>query len=193
MSMNVWLNGLRTATAAFALVAFTTTSQPVAAEDRSALEQDVHAAVEALKQASPAAVALAKRGRGLLIFPNIVKAGFLVGAQYGEGALIKPKQGGGYYIDGYYSITSASYGMQAGVQSFGYAMMLMTDSAVEHVEARAGWELGVGPSIVVVDAGMAKTLTTETAKSDIYAFTFGQKGLMAGLGLQGSKVSRLRD
>jgi lipid-binding SYLF domain-containing protein len=62
---------------------------------------------------------------------------------------------------------------------------------VQNVEMGGGWELGVGPSIVIVDAGLAKTLTTETAKSDVYAFTFGQKGLMGGLGLQGTKITRL--
>jgi len=62
---------------------------------------------------------------------------------------------------------------------------------VQNVEMGGGWELGVGTSIVIVDAGLAKTLTTETAKSDVYAFTFGQKGLMGGLGLQGTKITRL--
>lgn len=163
----------------------------VVAQDVPIHEQDVVAAIETLKQTSPAAVALAQTARGLLIFPTITKAGFVVGAQYGEGALVKPKQGGGYYIDGHYSIAAASYGLQAGVQSFGYALMLMTDAAVEHVKTSAGFELGVGPSIVIVDQGMAKTLSTETAKADVYAFTFGQKGLMAGMGLQGTKVTRL--
>ena len=104
---------------------------------------------------------------------------------------MRRKRGGGYYIANYYNITSASYGLQAGVQTFGYVMALMTDAAVENVETGDGWELGVGPSIVIVDEGLARTLTTETAKSDVYAFTFGQKGLMAGLGLQGSKITRL--
>jgi len=90
-------------------------------------------------------------------------------------------------------MTAVSYGLQAGIQSFGYILILMTDSAIKHVETSSGWEIGVGPSVVVVDAGMAKTLTTKTAKSDIYAFTFGQKGMMAGLGLQGTKVSKLED
>jgi lipid-binding SYLF domain-containing protein len=114
-----------------------------------------------------------------------------VGVQYGEGALVRAKQGGGYYIASYYHITSASYGLQAGVQTFGYVMALMTDAAVEQVETSQGWELGVGPSIVIVDSGLARTLTTETAKSDVYAFTFGQKGLMAGMGLQGTKITRM--
>ena len=175
------------------LVVVVLASPFAAAKDRTALDEDIHAAIEALKKASPAAVELGKTARGLLIFPNIVKAGFVVGAQYGEGALVKPKQGGGYYIDEYYHITSASYGLQAGIQSFGYALMLMSDAAVGHVETSSGWELGVGPSIVIVDEGIDKTITTKTAKDDIYAFTFGQKGLMAGAGLQGSKITELRD
>jgi lipid-binding SYLF domain-containing protein len=178
----------------YALLMLAVVASPLAvAKDRSGLDEDVQAAIEALRNATPAAAELAKNARGLLIFPNIVKAGFIIGAQYGEGALVKRKEGGGYYIDEYYSLASASYGLQAGVQSFGYALMLMTDSSVGYVETSSNWDLGVGPNIVVVDAGVAKELSTKTAKADIYAFTFGQKGLMAGLGLQGSKITKLRD
>ncbi|MCZ6860968.1 MAG: YSC84-related protein [Alphaproteobacteria bacterium] len=161
------------------------------AQNRTALDNDVHAAIEYLLKTSPAAKRLAPSAKGALVFPNIVKAGFIVGFQYGDGAPVRAKQGGGYYIAGYYNITAASYGMQAGAQTFGYVLALMTDAAVEHVELGRGWELGVGPSIVIVDSGMAKTLTTETAKSDVYAFTFGQSGLMAGMGIQGTKVTKL--
>ena len=173
------------------LIGVTLGPLPAAAQDRTALDNDVHAAIALLLETTPAAKRLAETAKGALVFPNIVKAGFIVGAQYGNGALVRAKQGGGYYIAGYYNITAASYGLQAGIQSFGYVLALMTDAAVENVETSQGWELGVGPSIVVVDAGVAKTLSTETAKSDVYAFTFGQKGLMAGMGLQGSKVTRL--
>ncbi len=173
------------------LIPLTLGSLSAAAQDRTALDNDVYAAIAQLLKTTPAAKRLAPRARGALVFPRIFKAGFLVGIQYGEGALVRAKQGGGYYIASYYTIKSVSYGMQAGVQTFGYVMALMTDAAVEHVETGSGWELGVGPSIVVVDAGLAKTLTTETAKSDVYAFTFGQRGLMAGLGLQGSKITRM--
>ncbi len=175
----------------FLLIGVTLGSLSAAAQDRTALDNDVHAAIAQLLETTPAAKRLASSAKGALVFPNIVKAGFIVGILYGDGALVRAKQGGGYYIAGYYNITSASYGLQAGVQSFGYVLALMTDAAVENVEMGHGWELGVGPSIVVVDAGIAKTLTTKTAKSDVYAFTFGQKGLMAGLGLQGSKVTRM--
>jgi len=67
----------------------------------------------------------------------------------------------------------------------------MTDAALAHLENSAGWEVGVGPSIVIVDAGLAKTLTTTTLQDDVYAFVFSQQGLMAGAGLQGSKISKI--
>ena len=167
------------------------TSGLVCAEGRPGLDADVHEAIKVLKENNPTAAALAKSARGALVFPNVTKAGFMVGALYGNGALVKAKQEGGYYIDEYYNMSAASYGFQAGIQSFGYVLVLMTDAAVENVETSMGWDLGVGPSVVVVDAGVAKTLTVDTAKADVYAFTFGQKGLMAGLGLQGSKITRL--
>jgi lipid-binding SYLF domain-containing protein len=182
---------LRFQTTVAALCAALLLSSSVVAQDRAGLDADIHAGVEQLRNTVPAAAKLAPGVKGVLIFPRVTKAGFILGALYGNGALIKRKQEGGYYIDEYYSMAAASYGLQAGGQAFGYALALMTDAAVQHVETSRGWDLGVGPSIVVVDAGKAKTLTLETAKSDIYAFTFGQKGLLAGMGLQGSKISRL--
>ena len=86
---------------------------------------------------------------------------------------------------------AASYGLQAGAQAFGYALFFINDSAIDYLKNSKGWEIGVGPSITVVDAGAARSLTTTTAKSDIYAFFFDQKGLMAGLGLQGSKITQI--
>lgn len=165
--------------------------QTADARDLSGLDADVHQAIAHLRATSPAAAALAPHARGALVFPNVTKAGFIVGALYGNGALVKAKQEGGYYIDEYFNMAAASYGFQAGVQSFGYVLVLMSDAAVEHVETSRGWDLGIGPSIVIVDKGVAKTLTKETAKADVYAFTFGQVGVMAGMGLQGSKITRL--
>ena len=87
----------------------------------------------------------------------------------------------------------ASVGLQAGAQTFGYALFFMNDNALAQLDKNDGFEVGVGPSVVVMDEGKAKTLTTTTAKDDIYAFIFGQKGLMAGLGIQGNKITRLKD
>jgi len=91
----------------------------------------------------------------------------------------------------YYNSVAASYGLQAGIQSFGYALFFMNDQALKQLDATRGFEIGVGPSIVVVDAGVAKTMTTDTLTSDVYGFVFGQKGLMAGIGIQGSKITKI--
>ena len=150
------------------------------------IDDDAAAALRSLYEGSPAARVLGEKAAGILVFPNIVKAGFLFGAQFGEGTLFR----GGRKVANYRSV-AASYGFQAGVQAFGYAMFLMTDSALQYLDRSGGWEVGVGPSIVVVDTGVARTLTTSTIQSDIYAFTFDQKGLMAGIGIQGSKITKI--
>ena len=92
---------------------------------------------------------------------------------------------------GYYNSAAASYGLQVGAQAFGYALFFMTDSAFEHIDKTAGWEIGTGPSIVFIDKGTAKSLTSGTLTNDIYAIIFDQKGLMAGIGIQGSKITRI--
>jgi lipid-binding SYLF domain-containing protein len=154
----------------------------------SAAELNRESSVELAKlyQKEPKAKELGAKAKGILVFPRIYKAGFLFGAQYGEGALWR----GGKPV-AYYNSVAASYGLQAGVQAFGYALLFMTDAALGYLNKSEGFELGVGPSIVVVDEGMARTMTTSTIQHDIYAFIFDQKGLMAGLGLQGSKLSRI--
>ena len=156
------------------------------AVDTAVIERDSRAALAKLYKTTPAAKALGKKAKAILVFPSILKAGLIIGGQGGNGVLL---------VDGkavaYYNIAAASYGLQAGVQEFGYAMFLMTDSARSYIDKSDGWEVGVGPSVVVVDSGAAKSLTTTTAKDDVYAFIFSQKGLMAGLGIQGSKITRI--
>jgi lipid-binding SYLF domain-containing protein len=160
----------------------------VFAADRGALERDARAALQKLTATVPAAKSLSGSANAVLVFPKITKAGLGIGGQYGDGVLFK-----GGKVAGFYNTSGASYGLQAGAQQFGYAMFLMNDKAVGALGANDGFEVGVGPSIVVMDEGKAKTLTTTTAKDDIYAFIFGQKGLMAGVGLQGNKITRLKD
>ena len=111
------------------------------------IEPDVQAALNALMSKTPAAKNLASQAKGILVFPRVAKAGFIVGAQYGDGQLIKNGQPAGRY-----NIAAGSYGLQAGVQSFAYAMFFMTDSALQYLENTAGFEIGMGPSVVVVDA-----------------------------------------
>ncbi len=160
---------------------------PVTAASAAEINRKAAAALRALYEGTPAAKELGAKAKGILVFPSIIKAGFIVGGQYGEGALRK----GGKTV-AYYNTVAASYGLQAGAQKFGYALFFMSESALKYLDKSDGWEIGSGPSIVIVDKGMARALTTTTAKHEVYAFFFSQKGLMAGLGLQGSKISRIR-
>ncbi|MGV8917855.1 MAG: YSC84-related protein [Pseudomonas sp.] len=150
------------------------------------MDQEAGAALKSLYTSTPKARALAQKAKGILVFPDVMKAGFIAGAHHGEGELIENGK-----VTGYYSTTAASYGLQLGVQRFGYVMFFMSDSALRDLKTGSGFEVGVGPSIVVEDAGTAKSMTTSTIQSDIYAFIFDQKGLMAGLGIQGSKITKL--
>jgi lipid-binding SYLF domain-containing protein len=156
------------------------------ASEASTIKREALAAYETLLETTPAAAALAEGAEGVLIFPSIVKGGFMIGGQYGEGALIKNGK-----VKAYYTSTAVSYGFQAGVQKFGYALIFMTQKDLDYLDSSSGWEVGVGPSLVVVDEGMAKSITTTTTKEGVYAFFFSQKGLMAGLGLQGTKITRI--
>jgi len=160
--------------------------RPAVAADAAAIERDSKAALTKLYETTPAAKTLGAKAKAILVFPSILKAGLIVGGQGGNGILLVNGK-----TEGYYNISAASYGLQAGVQEFGYVMFLMTDAARSYLDTSEGWEVGVGPNIVVVDAGAAKSLTTTTAKDDVYAFIFSQKGLMAGIGIQGSKITKI--
>jgi lipid-binding SYLF domain-containing protein len=150
------------------------------------LNRSGSAVLAQLYKTIPKAKELGDKAKGVLVFPSIVKAGFMVGGLFGEGVLLK----GGKAI-AYYNTVAASYGYQVGAQKYGYAMFLMTDKALEYLDRSDGWELGTGPSIVVLDQGAAGGLSTTTSRDDVYAFIFSQKGLMAGAGLQGSKVTKI--
>jgi len=151
------------------------------------IDRDVDGALQTLYRTTPAAKNMAKIAKGVLVFPDIIKAGLIVGGQFGEGAL---RVGG--KTTGYYRTVAASYGLQAGAQSFGYALFFIDNEGLAYLKNSNGWEIGVGPSVVIVDEGVARSLTTTTAKSGIYAFIFQQKGLMAGIGIQGSKITKIK-
>jgi lipid-binding SYLF domain-containing protein len=172
--------------AMLAAVAVTASAPAVRAESGADLRRDASTALRHLVSQNSAAQLLSKKARAVLVFPSIVKAGFMFGGQMGEGVLFK-----GGKAAGYYNLVSGSYGFQAGAQVYGYAMFFMNDAALGYLDASSGWEVGVGPSIVVVDSGMGKSMTSTTLTHDVYAFIFDQKGLMGGLGVQGSKITKI--
>jgi len=162
-------------------------ARPALAASAAEINKQANAELAKLYEKHPDAKKMAAQAKAILIFPTIYKAGFMFGAQYGEGVLRK-----GNKSVGYYNTVAASYGWQAGGQAFGYALFFMNDGALSYLDKSGGFEVGVGPSIVVMDEGAGKSTTSSTVTQDIYAFIFDQKGLMGGLGLQGSKISKIQ-
>jgi len=170
-----------------ALAPLPTAAQVPGKASAAELSRSANNALQQLYAKIPAAKAIGKAAYAVLVFPSVTKAGLGIGGQYGEGALIK----GGKAV-AYYNTAGASYGLQAGAQTYGYAMFFMNEAAVKQLDKTDGFEVGVGPSVVLLDEGKAKTVTSTTMKDDIYAFIFSQKGLMARLGVQGNKITRIR-
>lgn len=152
------------------------------------LEVDATQALNNLYAQDKAAKAIGAQAKAILVFPNIVKAGLVFGGAYGEGVLTQKG-----VPNAYYNSFSGSWGLQAGAQSYGYVVFLMNDEAVKYIKETKGWEVGVGPTVVVVDEGLAANLSTSTLKDDAYAFIFNQQGLMAGVTVEGTKISKIKD
>ena len=173
----------------FATAALTTVglTAPAYAASEADLNRDSDQALQTLYKLHPFAEKLSHNAKAILIFPNVVKAGLIFGGAYGEGELQE-----GSKVDGYYNTVTGSWGFQAGAQSYSYVVFLMSGKALRYIHESHGWEIGVGPTVVVVDQGMAKNLSTSTLKDDAYAFIFSQQGLMAGLSLEGTKISRIK-
>lgn len=170
--------------ATFALGAFSPLAWSATADD---LNKDAAQALQLLYKRNPVAEELSKKAKAVLVFPKIIKAGLVFGGSYGEGVLNR-KSGG---VD-YYNSVSASWGWQLGAESYGYVVFLVSDKAVRYLEESKGWEIGVGPSVVVVNEGVAKNLSSSTLKDDAYAFIFDQQGLMVSLSIEGTKISRIK-
>ncbi|WP_234015642.1 YSC84-related protein [Achromobacter spanius] len=161
-------------------------SPPARAASAAEISADAMAALEQLYAQDPRMRTLGEKAVAVLVFPNIIKGGFLVGGERGSGALIQRGQ-----VEGFYSISALSFGLQAGAQQFSYALFFMNEPALAYLNQSDGWALGAGPSLVVVDQGYAASINTTTLTQDVYAVPFGEQGLMAGMGLQGSKISRM--
>ena len=156
------------------------------AASASAINRDATAVLTKLYKNNPGAKSLGDKAVAVLVFPSIVKGGFIFAGQFGDGALRR----GGKTV-AYYRSLAASYGFQAGIQNYGYVLFFMDDASVKYLENSDGWELGTGPSLVVLDTGFGKNLSTTTLQKGVYAFIFDQKGLMGGFGIQGSKITKI--
>lgn len=175
---------LLVAAAIFSLGAISSHANAATAED---LNRDAAQALQTLYKSNPVAESISKKARATLVFPKVIKAGLVFGGSYGEGVLTKNS-----HFAGYYNSVSASWGWQAGAESYSYVVFLMSNKAVKYLDKSKGWEIGVGPTVVVVNEGVAKNLSTSTLKDDAYAFIFDQQGLMASLSIEGTKITRIK-
>lgn len=151
------------------------------------IEADVEFATKKLYAEVPGAQELAARARGILIMPDVIKGGLIIGGSYGEGAL---KIAG--VTDSYYSVAAASIGYQIGVQSTSHALFFMTVEALENFRRSSGWELGADAEFTVPGDGISMNIDSTTMKSPIIAVIFDQDGLLAGASLEGAKYSRIK-
>lgn len=170
-----------------ALLSVATVNLPAQAATAQQLNDEAEQALQALYKKYPQAEQLAKEAKAILVFPKIITAGMVLGGSYGEGVMTR----NGSFV-GYYNSVSASWGWQAGAESYGYVVFLMDDKAVDYLAKSRGWEFGVGPNVVVVDEGTAKNLSTTTLRNNAYAYIFDQQGVMASLSIEGTKISPIK-
>ena len=184
-SVTIRARDLLTALLLAALVWSPLTPGPASAGGNAKLERKARQALDELYATRPEQGPLRDKAIAVLVFPNVVKAGFMFGGQIGQGVLFRNGKAAGEY-----NTVAVSYGLQAGAQAFGYVLFFMNESAIEYLNKSGGFEVGVGPSIVVLDEGMASSMTSSTLTQDIYAVIFNQSGVMAGVGIQGSKITK---
>ena len=169
------------------LIPFLLMCQSVAAAGKEEIEIRVNATIEVFNQRVTEGRAFLENAKGILVFPNIVKAGFIVGAEFGEGALqIKGKT-----VD-YYRTTGASFGFQIGAQTKSLIIVFLEEEALRHFRTSANWEVGVDGSIALADVGAGGSIDSTNISDPIIAFAFGNKGLMLNLTLEGSKYTRIK-
>jgi lipid-binding SYLF domain-containing protein len=171
---------------ALLLAPITTWARPACAASAAEIDRRVSAALKTLYSQNTTAKILGQRAKAVLVFPSILKAGFIFGGEGGNGALRKGRK-----TVGYYNTAAASWGLQAGVEELGYALFFMNQSALDYLEKSHGWEIGTGPSLVVIDKGFGENLSSTTLQHDVYAVIFNQKGIMGGIGIEGTKVTEI--
>ncbi|OLL31388.1 hypothetical protein BTH42_12245 [Burkholderia sp. SRS-W-2-2016] len=154
---------------------------------RHSIDASVDGTLSKLFTTVPGSRELVSKARGVLVFPSVLQAGFIVGGQYGEGAL----RVGGATV-GYYSTISGSFGLQAGAQSKAIIFLFMTQDSLDKFRNADGWSAGVDASVALVKIGANGAVDTNTATAPVQVFVMTNAGLMGDVSLQGTKVSRLK-
>jgi lipid-binding SYLF domain-containing protein len=175
-----------TSSLAFAGVVGTLGLTPAFADDREKLVARGRASLKDLEASEHRSHRFAHDAKAVLVFPSILKAGFVFGGETGNGVLFEKDKPAGFY-----NLTGGSWGLQIGGQDFAYALFFMSDKSLDYLKKSDGWAAGTGPSITVINKGAAANADTTTLSHDVYAFPFNGKGLMADLTLQGTKITRI--
>ena len=170
----------------FVFFAFATMPDVSKASSAEEINDAANATLHRFVEQNPSAEELGRKAAGVLVFPSVVKAGMLLGGQYGEVVLIVHGNAAGYY-----NIVSASFGFQLGVQSLSIIIVFVTQQALADFHRAYGGKVGIDGSIVVVTLGAAGSIDTDSLTSPIVAFVTDQEGLMYSLSLEGSKISRI--
>jgi lipid-binding SYLF domain-containing protein len=153
---------------------------------RANLTMRAHEALNNLYASEPRAQMLGRRARAVLVFPSIIKGGLIWGGESGNGVLFV-----GGRAQAYYNTSAASFGLQAGGQKFSLAMFFMNGRALGYLNRSGGFAIGTAPNVVIVNQGAAASVNSTTLTQDVYVIPFGQRGLMAGIDIHGSKITRI--
>jgi len=150
------------------------------------IDVSVDVAIERFHKQVIGAKELIAASKGMLVMPNVVKGAFIIGGEYGEGAL----RIGGKSVD-YYNTISGSIGFQIGGEAKDIILLFMTDDAIKQFRASSGWEAGVDGNVALITIGAGERADTTTSKDPIVAFVFDAKGLIADISLKGAKFTKL--
>ena len=170
----------------FAMLAITGMTRVASAASAGEIDAKVDGTLGVFKKQVPGGSEFLGKASGALVFPTITKAGLVVGGEFGEGAL----RVGGKSV-GYYNIASASFGFQVGAQQYSIVMVFQSDEALKDFRESKGWEAGVDGAVAVAEWGAGDDINTKTFKDPVVAFVFGNKGLMAGVSIEGSKITKV--
>ena len=184
--------GAALATGTLALTGCTTT--PFGARDTSAqnaakrrtIDAGVDETLARLYNTVDGSRELLSKARGVLVFPSVIGGAFWIGGQYGNGALRVDGR-----TTGYYSTVAGSFGLQIGAQSKAIIFAFMNQEALDNFLGSQGWSAGADATVALATVGANGKLDTSTATNPVEAFVLTNAGLMAGVSLEGTKVSRL--
>ena len=177
------------AAAALFIFAFIITAcfrQDVHAASAQEIDISVDVALDRFRNEVPGSTEFLQNAKGVLVIPNVIRVGFFLGGEYGEGALLV----GGKTVD-YYSTAGGSFGLQIGAQSKNIIVIFMDQDALTQFRDSLGWRAGVDGSIALIDYGAGASADTNNVQHPIVGFVFGLKGLMVNLSLEGTKFTKL--